>query len=229
MTNQNIWKLNKSELYRQTRRAQTTTLYSKPTLGDFILDVGCSEGFVASHFLRASFIVGLDALKDSLLIAKQKVRQLNVDFIYADATALPLRPASFNKVTMLEVFEHLPKEKHRKLCREVDKVLKEKGLLIISVPYKEQIIYTRCIHCGKLTPLWGHLCSMDEEKITGLLPNHYTLTASCHLPNVGLVSLSGIFQRLPLNLWLVLNNLLGKFRKGYWIILKYKKEKSTHK
>ena len=225
MISQNIWKLNKSEIHRQKRRAQTTTFYLNPMPANFILDVGCSEGFIVSHFLKAGFVVSLDTLKDSLLTAKQKVRQSNVDFVNADAIALPLKTASFDKVTVLEALEHLPKEKQEKLCREVDRVLKEKSTLIISVPYKEQITYTCCIHCGELTPLWGHLRSMDEEKVTSLLPNHYTLTASCHLPNVRLISLSRIFRRLPLKLWLVLNNLLGKFRKGYWIILKYKKER----
>lgn len=223
MTNQNIWKLNKSELHRQTRRAQTTAFYLEPTLADVILDVGCSEGFITSHFLKASFIIGLDASRDSLVIAKQKVKQSNVDFICADATALPLRTASFNKITMLEVLEHLPKEKQEKLCHEVDRVLKEKSILIISVPYKEQITYTRCLHGEKLTPLWGHLCSLDEEKVATLLPNHYSLTASCHLPNMAHLSLSKIFRRLQFRFWLILNNLLGKLRKGYWILLMYKK------
>ena len=159
----------------------------------------------------------------SLLIAKQRVKHSNIDFIHADATKLPLRESSFNKATMLEVLEHLPKEAQKKVCQEVDKVLNKKGIVIISVPYKEKITYTRCVHCGKLTPSWGHLHSMDEEKVTNLLPNHYNLVATCCLPNVGLISLAGIFEHLPLRFWLLLNNLLGKVRKGYWIMLKYKK------
>lgn len=224
MSNQNIWVLHGRERHRQERRAQTIALFLLGSrVRDTVLDLGCGEGFVASHLLKAGFVVGVDKSIDSLLIAKQKLKQPNVDFIRADASSLPLRGGGFSKATVLEVLEHLPKEAQKKVCYEIDRILREKGVVVFSVPYKEQITYTRCIHCGKLTPLWGHLHSMDEEKVTTLLPNHYTLFARCHLPNVELISLAGIFERLPLSLWLLLNNLLGKLRKGYWLLLKYKK------
>jgi len=65
---------------------------------------------------------------------------------------------------------------------------------------------------------------MDEEKVTSLLPTNYALVAICHLLDAELISLAAIFGRLPLRLWLILNNLLGKIRKGYWPLLKYKKD-----
>jgi ubiquinone/menaquinone biosynthesis C-methylase UbiE len=226
MANQNIWALDRNELSRQKRRSQTTAFFLNPAPSDFILDVGCSEGFVANHLLRAAFVVGLDASKDALLIAKQKLSQPNIDFILADATALPLRTAAFNKATALEVLEHLPVERQKSLCSEVDRILRQMGTLIVSVPYREQISYTRCIHCGKLTPLWGHVESMDEEKVTALLPRSYVLTARCFLPNVGFISMFEVFGRLPFKMWFALNNLLGKLHKGYWILLRYEKGKT---
>ena len=134
---------------------------------------------------------------------------------------MPLREGSVDKVIMLEVLEHLPIESQRRLCKEIDMVLKKGGTLIITVPYKEQITYTRCIHCGKLTPLWGHLHSMDEGKVSQLLPKNYALISSYHFPNVEIVSASTIFQHLPFRFWLLLNNLLGRIWKGYWILLQY--------
>ena len=93
MTSQNIWSLPQSEIYRQKRRAQTTAFYLDPRPTDTVLDVGCGEGFIASHLLKANFVVSLDTSKDSLLIAKQKVSKSNVDFVHADATQLPLKNA----------------------------------------------------------------------------------------------------------------------------------------
>lgn len=224
---QDIYELRGSSLRRQLRRAQAVVFYLDIATGDFILDVGCGEGFIANHLLRGSFVVGLDDSKGSLLIAKQKLKQSNLDFILADVAALPLKMNSFDKVTLLEVLEHLTEDKQRILCNEINKVLKDSGTLLISVPYKERISYTYCTHCGKQTPFWGHLCSFDEEKISNLLSNQYCLIVASHLPNVPLVSLSDIFQRLPVRIWLILNNLLGRIHQGYWLILKYKKNKSV--
>ncbi|RLG44583.1 MAG: hypothetical protein DRN92_07750 [Thermoproteota archaeon] len=62
---------------------------------------------------------------------------------------------------------------------------------------------------------------MDEHKVTELLPSCYRLTKKKHMPNVGILSCLNIFQPLPLELWILINDFLGVIRKGYWIILKY--------
>jgi ubiquinone/menaquinone biosynthesis C-methylase UbiE len=221
MDNQNIFELSGRDRHRQQRRAQVITFYLNPQKEDVILDVGCAEGFVTSYFLKAGFVIGLELSENSLKIAKQKLGADNVQFIRADATAIPIRASSIDKITVLEVLEHLPIESQQRLCREIDRVLRRGGALIITVPYKEQITYTRCIHCGKLTPVWGHLHSMDEGKVSQLLPQNYALISSYHFPNVEIVSASTIFQHLPFRFWLLLNNLLGRIRKGYWILLQY--------
>jgi len=123
----------------------------------------------------------------------------------------------------LQKLRLLPSESQLEVCREVDRVLKKGGVLVITMPYREKIVYTRCIHCGKLTPLWGHLHSMDEERVSRLLPPGYTLVAKAHFPNLEFISTMEIFRKLPFTLWFVLNNLLGIVKKGYWILLKYRK------
>ena len=170
----------------------------------------------------SDFVVGLELNLETLNIAKKKVG--GVSFINASIGFLPFRDNIFEAICMLEVLEHMGFDIQRECMKEVNRVLESNGLIVISVPYREKIINTTCIHCGKLTPLYGHLQSLDEHKITSLLsPYHFSLTKIHHLPNVGLVSCSRLFRWLPLPLWLIVNKVLGFVRKGYWIILQYKK------
>lgn len=223
-TTQNIWSLRGHQKNHQVRRAQATVSNLDLKHGDSVLDVGCGEGFIANHLSGCDFVIGIDRSKVSLSVARQNVTQPNLDFVLADVTALPFNANSFDKVMLLEVLEHLTEEEQERLSDEVDRVVKKSGTILVSAPYKEQITHTTCIHCGRLTPLWGHLHSFNERKISGLFPAAYSLVNHCHLPNVPIISLSAVFQTLPFRFWFILNNLLGKISEGYWIMLRYQKQ-----
>jgi len=215
----NPWKISDEvERLRQRRRAEVTSLLLNPKHTDTVLEVGCGGGYITSFFApRVAYTVCLDISLEALKIARSKLDASNISFILGNATKLPFRSSCFDKVVVPEVLEHLTDPK---LCtNEVGRCNKERGLVIISVPYKEKISYTRCLHCKKLTPLWGHLHSFNEQDIISLLPNNYTLISKKHLPNV--FSLSRIFRNLPFKVWLMLNDLLGKLGKGYWIVYKF--------
>jgi len=192
--NQNIWELKGRSLHGQRRRAEVTLMLLNLKFNDIVLDVGCGEGFATSFLANsARFVVGL-----------------------------PFKSSIFTKVTLLEVLEHLMKPE---LCiKEVERCSSDDSVVVVSVPWREKITYTRCIHCGKLTPLWGHLHSFDLKDIISLFPKSYKLKRKIHLPNTPFISLSRIFSLLSTKVWLLLNNFLGRRkRKGYWIILKLKK------
>lgn len=219
---QNIWKLQGYLLNRQVRRAQFVKSLLKHSKAKLILDIGCGEGFLTSYFsqLRRQ-VIGVDIDIESIKIAKNRVK--NVSFICASITAIPFRDGTFEAVTVLEILEHLPNATISEGIAEVDRILKPNGTLIVSVPYNEEITYTRCIHCRELTPLWGHLQSFDENKLSSILPENYKLVKEKHLPNLGLISCSKLLSWLPLRIWLLINDLLGIIKKGYWIVIRYVK------
>ena len=35
--------------------------------------------------------------------------------------------------------------------------------VLITVPYREELMTTVCVHCHQATPLWGHQHSFDER------------------------------------------------------------------
>jgi ubiquinone/menaquinone biosynthesis C-methylase UbiE len=219
---QNVWNLKGATKERQKRRAQVVKMSLDKKIINKILDIGCAEGYATSFIADESrLVVGVELDFEYLKIAKNKLRQ--VLFINASIDHLPFRDSLFDAVCILEVLEHLSSNLQRSGLKEADRVLRSKGPLIISVPYKEQIVYTRCIHCENMTPLYGHLHSLDEYKILSLLPSHFRLVKKFHLPNVTMISSSSMLRTLPILIWLVINNTLGLLTKGYWIVLQFTK------
>ena len=170
--------------------------------------------------------MGLDLSKYSLKVGKQNAKHSDINFILADITALPIKSSKFDKILLLEVLEHLAEEKQQQVLSEINRVQKIGGILLVSTPYRENISATTCIHCGQQTPLWGHLCSFDEHKLSDIVPKNYYFINKDHLPNIPIISLSRLFYYLPLKAWITINKLLGLYKKGYWLIMKYKKVKT---
>lgn len=128
----------------------------------------------------------------------------------------------FLKVTCLELLEHLSNP--RKTLEEIESVVKEAGILVISVSYRERIVATRCTHCGKLTPLWGHIHSFDEQKLSSYLPQHLQIIRHTHTGT--LIAAYPIFACLPIGLWKIVDD-FGRMLpsiKPSWLISEIRKE-----
>lgn len=76
-----------------------------------------------------------------------------------DVTAMPLPDGSFEVVSLLEVIEHVPA--WEAAVRDALRVA-SRGVLI-TVPYRELLQTTVCVHCDRPTPLWGHVHAFDES------------------------------------------------------------------
>jgi len=216
-----IWRIRDPvRLQGEQRRAEVTIHLLSPEQGDIVLDVGCGDGYQISYVLgRASQIFGIDISKASLKEAKKRVK--GVDFVCACSENLPFRYQVFSKVMCLELLEHL--EDPSKTLEEIGFVLKQAGALIISVPYREHIITTQCIHCGRPTPLWGHLHSFDEKNLSSILPKNFEILQCVYTGTA--VAAYPIFGFLPGKLWKFVDNLSQALPhvKPSWFISKIKK------
>ena len=98
-----------------------------------VLDLGCGPGWYtwALSRLRALRIVGLDS--DGGRLAALAERGTGAQLIHGDAHRLPFPDASFDRVLMTEVLEHLADD--GAALREVRRVLRAGGRLVMSVPH----------------------------------------------------------------------------------------------
>lgn len=99
-----------------------------------ILDVGCGFGYGSTMLLQmctqTRTVVAIDTSSTALSYAKKKY--LGPIYTRADAQAFPFKDMSFDSVVALEVIEHVDNDIH--LLREVHRVLRDEGLLILSTP-----------------------------------------------------------------------------------------------
>ncbi len=220
-TGGSIWDIeNPVSSHGERRRAEITKLLLQPGRNERILDVGCGEGYQMSYIIEhTDFAVGIDISRNKLREAKIRVE--NVDFVRASSENLPFQPETFDKILCLELFEHL--ENPSKTTNEINSILRKHGILVMSVPYKERIMMTQCVHCGRLTPLWGHLSSFNEEALVSLVPKNYVLLNREYVATM--VASHPIFSCLPTKIWKVIDRIMRVLpgEKPDWFINKFQK------
>ena len=108
--------------------------------GDFVLDVGCSNG---AHLVRAATacrsIVGFDYDLPQLAIAGRTIRERGLDHARVLAWDItrpfPFPDRTFDKALFLDVIEHLVPR--IEVLREIHRVLADDGRLLVSGPNRE--------------------------------------------------------------------------------------------
>jgi len=101
-----------------------------------VLDVGCGDGILCAELVKKGFeVTGVDFSKNAINHSKRLVPKAN--FICADALkadALSEFQNYFDALTLIEVIEHIPPSRHLQLMKNVYKLLKKNGILILSTP-----------------------------------------------------------------------------------------------
>lgn len=132
-----------------------------------ILDVGCGNAWVASKMCPENYeVFSMDISLENTAGALEKYPFENHSAVVADVFSLPFNDNVFDYIIASEIIEHVidPAVFVKNLLR----ILKPGGSLIVTTPYKEKIRYSLCVHCNKLTPLFAHIHSFDEKKLLSL-------------------------------------------------------------
>ena len=122
--------------------------------GQSVLDMASGEGYGSALLATAAkSVIGVDADFRCIAHAREKYHGYsNVSFVVGSCEAVPLPSHSIDIVVSFETIEH--HDKHQEMLREIKRVLRSDGVLIISSPnrltYSDEPQYRNPYHVKEL-------------------------------------------------------------------------------
>lgn len=105
--------------------------------GELVLDVGCGTGSLAiaakRHVGTAGNVVGIDASPEMVARATSKAKKTGTDVSFRTAVveALPFPDAQFDAALSTLMLHHLPRKARQQCAREIRRVLKPGGRVLV--------------------------------------------------------------------------------------------------
>ncbi len=98
-----------------------------------ILDAGCGSGIPVSKFLvnKGFHVIGVDISESMLKLARKNVPKAK--FVKESMTDLKFSKSFFDGITAFYSIIHVPREKHIKVFKTFYRILKPKGVILISL------------------------------------------------------------------------------------------------
>ena len=128
-----------------------------PQKDDVVLDAGCGSGFFAYEIAKICRCIGIDwNISGNLSHAMHKLP--SVSYMKADVQNIPFSDKAFDKILLSSVLQMV--EDDEALLKECYRVLKEDGILVLSVPIEY-------IYIKKLDELKDELIQMFGSRGKG--------------------------------------------------------------
>jgi len=98
-----------------------------------VLDIACGEGYGSALLSEvAQSVIGVDISAETIAHAARRYRHPNVDFRVGSCAVVPVPDSAVDLVVSFETIEH--HSEHDQMLREIKRVLRPGGLLILSSP-----------------------------------------------------------------------------------------------
>ena len=101
-----------------------------------VLDIACGEGYGSALLATvAKNVIGVDISEQTIEHAANKYKTNNLEYRHGSCTLIPLADACIDMVVSFETIEH--HAEHDLMMREIKRVLKPDGVLMISSPDRQ--------------------------------------------------------------------------------------------
>ena len=138
--------------------------------GQRVLDIACGEGYGSALLADvASLVIGVDIAPDAIAHASRRYGQPHLTFLTGHCAAIPLSDGSVDVVVSFETIEH--HDRHDEMMREIKRVLRPGGLLIMSSPDRREYSDVP----GHSNPF--HVRELYRDEFERLLGDHFVHVA----------------------------------------------------
>ena len=101
--------------------------------GKLVLDIASGSGYGTQMLAQvASKVYGVDNNEEAIKYARKNFSAANIEYKLGNGEMIPMEDDSVDVVVTFETIEHI--QDHTRFLREIKRVLKPDGLLLISTP-----------------------------------------------------------------------------------------------
>ncbi len=124
-----------------------------------VLDAGCGIGYCSNEISKVAIqVVATDYDLKALNFAHKRYLNNNIMYLCSDISFLPFKEELFDIVLCFEVIEHI--RNHKSVLKELHRVLKAGGILLISTP---NLKITRITRKARGTVFEPHVSEVDAR------------------------------------------------------------------
>lgn len=151
-----------------------------------VLDYGCGPGFLIDDLLRMApeaTVYGIEYSPASVRLVEQAYSGRNRFGGVSSASSIPtgFSAGFFDVVFFVETIEHIRAAARPQVLREVRRLLRPGGLVVVTTPNEEDLNASRatCPDCGAMFHVVQHLSSWSPASLQSVMEDAGFQTVSC--------------------------------------------------
>ena len=153
-----------------------------------VLDAGCGTGY-GSFFIAkngARKVIGIDISDEAITYSKNNFSAANIEFQKGDCCKTGFPDSSFDVIIAFELIEHL--EQYEDFIKEMGKILKKDGIIILSTPNK--------LTYNSVNPF--HFHEFTENELNELLSKNFEHVSIFYQTTPSALAISRNSDEIPL-------------------------------